>query len=75
MTLASMQLAFESCFPMATFSLEIKPMIINFGRLDSWFPVGKIGGSWFPDLCVYIYVCFYIQTSIYIEFYNRIVNN
>ena len=36
---------------------------------DSSFPVGKIGDSLFPNLCMYV------QTSIYIEFYNRIVNN
>jgi len=35
---------------------------------------GKIGDSWFPDLWVYINVCVYVQTSIYIDFYNRIVN-
>ena len=29
----------------------------------------EIGDSWSKDLCVYV------QTSIYIEFYNRIVNN
>jgi hypothetical protein len=29
----------------------------------------EIGGSWSKDLCVYL------QTSNYIEFYSRIVNN
>ena len=42
----------------------------NSGKIgDSWLAAGKIGDSWFPDLCVYV------QTSIYIDFYNRINNN
>ena len=35
----------------------------------SWSNALEIGGSWNKDLCVYV------QTSIYIGFYNRIVNN
>ena len=35
----------------------------------SWSKALEIGGSWSKDLCVYL------QTSNYIEFYNRIVNN
>jgi len=35
----------------------------------SWSNALEIGGSWNKDLCVYV------QTSIYIGFYNRIINN